>query len=361
MQTINCSTRPRTVFLEILYGCNLYCSYCYIGQNQNHTKPFVSSIENLSRILGVLKNWDIEEIVLLGGEPTLHPRFDEICRSIAELGFPHRGVVTNGTAMTLEKAKLLQESGFWVDISFRGPDSNTFDSIAGKTGTFQKVFNAASMLSDLGIPIGIEFDCIPQNHDGLYETISMLLREGVRVKQLQLHRILPEGDAKNNMEKFFLNPDQWLILFDQAARIRDELGIPVAFEDGFPLCLVRPEHWDLITPCACGFTLLTVSPTGDARYCSCHGEVLGNVLRNSLNEIWRRDLEVYRAPSRHYSACLECDLFDVCRGGCSASGHTKMTEGMDIFHEHFKPIKLENGVKPEAKLIMGQSLLSSGS
>src|SRR5947209_15340599 len=109
METISCSTRPRTVFLEVLYGCNLYCSYCYIGQKQNHTKPFVPSIEITSNILSVLKSWDVEEIVLLGGEPTLHPRFAEICRSIAELGFSHRGVVTNGTAITQEKVQLLQE------------------------------------------------------------------------------------------------------------------------------------------------------------------------------------------------------------------------------------------------------------
>lgn len=356
MKALKYSVRPRTVFLEILHGCNLYCSYCYIGRKQNHAKPFVPPIEVTMQILDILKNDNVEEIVLLGGEPTLHPRFTDICRAVASLDFPHRGVVTNGTAITQEKAQLLKEAGFWVDISFRGPNSNTFDTIAGKAKSFQKAFDAAILLSNLGISVGIEFDCVPQNYDGLFETINMLVRDGIRIKQVQLHRIMPEGDAEHNMTKFFLTLDQWHVVFEQAAQIQDRLGIQVIFEDGFPFCLVQHKYRDMITPCPCGFTLLTVSPTGDARYCPCHKEILGNVLRDSLSVIWERRLRDYRSTSRLFDSCLECDLLAACRGGCSASGHTEMNVGMDIFHEHFRSIKLDSGTASQTKLIFAQSL-----
>src|SRR5947209_6672520 len=138
MKTLKYSDHPRTIFLEILHGCNLYCNYCYVGQKLNHIKPYVPPFEITLQILEILKNDLIEEIVLLGGEPLLHPQLANICRSIAELNFPSRGIVTNGTAMTQEKAELLHNTGFWVDISFRGPDSNTFDTITGKKASFQK-------------------------------------------------------------------------------------------------------------------------------------------------------------------------------------------------------------------------------
>ncbi len=357
MDILKYSVHPRTVYLEILYGCNLYCNYCYIGRERNHTKPIVPALEKTTHILNILKRENVEEIVLLGGEPLLHPHLSTICRTIAELGFLHRGVVTNGTVMTQERAQLLQETGFWVDISFRGPNASTFDDIAGKAGSFRKAFDAALLLSRLGISVGVEFDCIPENYTRVYDTMSMLVEHGVHIKQLQLHRIMPEGDAKNSLDKCFLTLDQWQVVFHQAARIRNELRISVIFEDGFPFCLVQPEYWDMITPCACGFTLLRISPTGDVHYCACRESVLGNVLNDSLSVLWEESLRGYRTPSKHHPACLECDLLEVCRGGCSASSQVrKMDEDMDIFHEHFRSVKFDGSLKPETKFIIGQSI-----
>lgn len=363
MSTLRFSEYPRTIFLELLYGCNLYCSYCYIGQQRNHTKPFVPAFEVTLDILKKLKAEKVDEVVLLGGEPTLHPRFLDICAAIAELDFPYRGVVTNGTVMTQKKASLLQRLGFWVDISFRGPDAETFDAIAGKQGTFWKAFNAALLLSQAGMPVGIEFDCVPQNYDRLYTTVEMLIRDGVRIKQLQLHRIMPEGDAQEKTEEFALSLEQWHTVFEQAARIRDTFDISVVFEDGFPLCLVEPEHREMITPCPCGFTLLTVAPNGDVRYCPCHSETLGNIRHEPLASIWQNSLAQYRDTARHPEVCLSCDLFEICRGGCSASGGAKMDDGMDVFQQAFRPIILEPEQKEapkERKMIIGQQVCSIG-
>jgi len=361
MVILRFSSHPRTIFLELLYGCNLYCSYCYIGQKRNHTKPIVPAFEVTQDILKKLKAENVDEIVLLGGEPMLHPRFTDICTAIAELDFPYRGVVTNGTAMTEQKALLLKHLGFWVDISFRGTDADTFDTIVGKKGAFWKAFNAALLLSRVDAPVGIEFDCIPQNYNTLFATIEMLIYDGVHIKQLQLHRIMPEGDAREKMDQFSLSLDQWRIVFEQAARIRETFGISVVFEDGFPLCLVKPEHRKMITPCPCGFTLLTVAPNGDVRYCPCHSETLGNIRCDSLAEIWQNSLTQFRSTTRHPPVCLTCDLFEVCRGGCSASGGKEMDEGVDVFQEEFRPIKIdtqEDSNTKEFKIIIGQNVCS---
>lgn len=361
MNVLRYSDHPQTIFVELLYGCNLYCSYCYIGQKRNHTRPFVPAFDITLDILKKLKQGNVDEVVLLGGEPTLHPSFMDICSAIAELDFKYRGVVTNGTAMTPAKASLLQHLGFWVDISFRGPDAEIFDTITGKQGSFWKAFNAALMFSQLGGSVGIEFDCTLENYDKLYATIEMLVHDGVHIQQLQLHRIMPEGDAQQNMEKFFLSLKQWHTVFEQAARIRNEFGFSVVFEDGFPLCLIQPEYRDMVTPCPCGFTLLTVAPNGDLRYCPCHSEVLGNIRRDSLTDIWKNSLTRYRSTSRHPAICLTCDLFEVCRGGCSASGGKEMDKGMDVFQQDFRPVKVESeesGHTKELKIIIGQHVCS---
>ncbi|HLZ60054.1 MAG TPA: radical SAM protein [Ktedonosporobacter sp.] len=360
MQALSCSTYPRNVSLEILYGCNLYCNYCYVGTDKNHSTPMVPSLEALTRVLQALKRENVEELVLIGGEPMLHPRFIDICHTIAELDFPHRGVVTNGTVVSREKAEALRDGNFWVDVSFRGPDAESFDTITGKAGTFSKVVNAVLLLSEFGLSVGIEFDCIPDNYAGLYQAIEMLIGKGARLKQLQLHRISPDGDAKHQMNRFTLGLEQWQLVFEQAEQIRRDFGIEVIFEDGFPLCLVGPAQRDMVVPCTCGFTHLTVAPNGDARHCSCQSDKLGNILKSSLQSIWQdsQKLEAYRSPARLPEPCQECDLVAACRGGCSASGRDDHG-AIDAFHQYFKPVKLLDRREVKAKLIMNQTIVST--
>ncbi len=341
MRQLKHSNRPRTVYLELLYGCNLHCSYCYIGSERNHRKPLVPPLDTTLRILEVLSVENIQEIVLLGGEPMQSPYLYDLCRAVKKLNFPFRGIVTNGTVLTREKAMLLRETGFWVDISFRGPSAHIFDEITGKSKSFDKAFNACLLLSELEIPLGIEYDCVPQNYDKLYDTIRTLVDAGVRIKQVQLHRILPEGDAQTRMADLFLQLDQWGKVFEQAARIKEEVGISVVFEDGFPFCLIDRTYWDLITPCACGFSLLTIGPRGDVRPCPCQSEVIGNILNDSLEAIWERNLLQYRQVDRHSTECLNCDLLEICRAGCSASGRNSSAKSHDVFQEHFRSIKVD--------------------
>jgi radical SAM protein with 4Fe4S-binding SPASM domain len=362
MDTLCYTDSPRTVYIEILYGCNLYCNYCYVGQQKNHRQPLVPSMAFTRQILQRLKEEQVEELVLLGGEPMLHPHFAEICTAIAALDFPYRGIVTNGTRMTQAYGQLLQQTGFWVDISFRAGDAKTFDTITAKAGSFSKAVNAALLLSQLGTAVGIEIDCLPQNHDTLFDTVSMLLKAGVYIKQVQLHRILPEGDAREQQDSFTLSLEQWHSVFEQAGRIRDELNVRVLFEDGFPLCLVQPEYRDIVTPCPCGFTSLTVGPQGDVRHCPCHSEILGNIQRTSLQTIWHHSLALYRSKTRHHDACLDCDLWSICRGGCSSSGGAKRDESIDILKKYFQPVKfnerekLETAQMQKLKIIIGQDV-----
>lgn len=353
---------PRTIYIELLYGCNLYCNYCYVGQQKNHRQPLVPALTFTRQILQILREEHVEEVVLLGGEPMLHPHFAEICTTVAALDFPYRGLVTNGTLMTPAYAQLLQQTGFWVDISFRAARAETFDTITAKAGSFSKACQTVLLLSQSGMAVALEIDCLPQNYATLYEMVKMLIEEGARIKQVQLHRILPEGDARLHPDNFTLTQEQWHIVFEQAGRIRDELGVTVLFEDGFPLCLIQPEYRDIVAPCPCGFTSLTIGPQGDVRHCACHTESLGNIRHASLQTIWHNSLTRYRSTNRQYDACLACDLLQICRGGCSSSGGAKRDENNDILKKYFRPVKFSKQEKQEAlkrqglKVLIGQDI-----
>lgn len=332
-------SNPRTAFLEILYGCNLHCEYCYIGQQKNHEEPNIPSVAQIEEMAEALGDLDIQEVIFLGGEPLLHPDFDEVCTVIAEKGFESKGIVTNGTLIDDDVIESLKSNGFWANISLRGLD-DTFGEITERPELANNLMNGIRRLSSAGVPIGIEYDCTPKTYSEIYDSISRISGEGIDIRIVQLHRILPYGDAQNPSDPQALSIDQWQTVFEQADRLAEEYGIDVIFEDGFPFCLVPEEYWDYIVPCGCGYTSITVGPEGGIRYCSCNPETHGNIITDSKSEVFGKSLNEYRESDHLPTACQSCDLVDECRGGCRESRGEGL-EGVDRFSHLFEPIQLE--------------------
>jgi pyrroloquinoline quinone biosynthesis protein E len=329
---------PRTVALELLWGCNLKCNYCYIGIEKNWHSPRVPRPPAIFSIIDRIAAAGVQEIYVLGGEPLAHPKFEMICEHIAQSAVPTRGVCTNGTLITHHVAHLLKALDFYVDVSFRGASDAIFDQITGIQGSFQKAVRGALILSDTGLPVGIEFDCTARTAPGLYSLVHTLLELGVHVHHVFLHRIAPLGDASALPDKGQMTLEEYASVFAQARRITADFAIPTTFEDGFPLCLIEQADWEHVVPCECGTFLATVDPAGNVRRCACHPLVLGNLLETDLATIWSQSLQEFRSLSWLHESCQSCTLLQQCRGGCAVSS-SDCARGFapDVFSERCIP------------------------
>lgn len=63
--------------IMLTYGCNLKCSYCFANEFVNKKSSYITE-ENFVKAIDFLTREDVTRIGLIGGEPTLHPRFKEI-------------------------------------------------------------------------------------------------------------------------------------------------------------------------------------------------------------------------------------------------------------------------------------------
>lgn len=346
----------QTAYVEIIYGCNYACDYCYIGQEKNHANPQVPSSEEIRKTLEELKDMGVKEVIFLGGEPLIHPEIEQLCKIVEDVGFDSKGVVSNGSIMSDELASTLSKTGFWVNITIRGDTNHLFDSIADAEDTFDSAIEALRILDSHNVPIGVEYDCTPRNYDRLYQAISKIEQENLTPRIVQLHRIIPSGDAANFPEEYRLSLSQWEEVFSQATTIRSELDIPVVFEDGFPLCLIDSQYWDMIIPCGCGHNQITVSPGGAVRECPCKNESIGNIPPADSSGSKCDILENGRDGPPIPQPCQECDLQAECRSGCSASGQNGE---MDRFANRFEPIKGTDADDHRSGLIYCQNLKGS--
>ena len=103
----------KTIHVEITNACDLECSNCtrFVG---HHRKPFFMDVETVEKALRSLEGFR-GNIGIMGGEPTIHPRFLDICRLVQELvpNKEQRALWTNG--LKYQEYKDVIEETFLID------------------------------------------------------------------------------------------------------------------------------------------------------------------------------------------------------------------------------------------------------
>lgn len=119
------------VEIHVIDHCNLNCAGC------NHfsplSQPWTIEVENFKKQLEVLKENIpvVKELILLGGEPTLHPDLPLLCE-IARNIFPkaHIVILSNGVKIDIVKDNAEIFKKLNIDINFCSyPGKTDFDSI----------------------------------------------------------------------------------------------------------------------------------------------------------------------------------------------------------------------------------------
>lgn len=132
--TVQFSRQAANVFLHVLTRCNLRCRHCYINPEQHgRTRLPIRRIEGWLAVLAARSPG--ANLVLLGGEPTLHPELPLAVRSARRLGYSSVTIDTNGYLFhnILEKVTPAEVDVF--SFSLDGASAATNDRIRGR-GSF---------------------------------------------------------------------------------------------------------------------------------------------------------------------------------------------------------------------------------
>lgn len=123
---------PWYVNYFITSKCNLNCSYCYVDINAGPEKD--PSLEQIRHTIDALYRLGTRYVCLLGGEPLLHPKFEEIVDYLLAKGMLV-SVNTNGTIIGRQDHVLRKIHR--VAVSFEGT-SEANDKDRGR-GTYDKI------------------------------------------------------------------------------------------------------------------------------------------------------------------------------------------------------------------------------
>jgi MoaA/NifB/PqqE/SkfB family radical SAM enzyme len=305
-----------SALVELTYRCNLDCFFCY---NDLGLRGEPLGTEEYFRFFADLRDMQVLNLTLSGGEPLAHPDFLRLGARARELGFVVR-IKSNGHALRGEMARRVRDEidPFLVEVSLHGATAATHDRQTRVPGSFDRLLanlrevlrlglrikvnstltawneaEAEAMLDlaeSLGLPLQFDPDVTPRD-DGDREPLAITAsRAGV----LRLYSSMAARSARREMEAAAGS-----ISDSPAGSISDSPAGAVPGSPGSPpRPAPRPEAHigrggdDGTMPasaqkhCGAGSAGIAVDPYGNVYPCVQWRRAVGNLHERSIREIW---------------------------------------------------------------------------
>lgn len=133
--------------------CNHNCSYCHYKNSYLELDDFDPTDEipkeKMLETVDSMRELSVKAVTFSGGgEPLLYPYIEETMERVLDSGID-LSIITNGSLLTGEKAKLLAK-GKWVRLSIESIDDEEYCSIRGiKKGSFEKLCDNISNFAQI--------------------------------------------------------------------------------------------------------------------------------------------------------------------------------------------------------------------
>lgn len=310
--------RFRNVYLYITEKCQLRCGHCYMGDRLERAK-FMS----LSEVKHTLQTWRKlggSKLSILGGEPTLHPDFIEICHYAKAIGYEKVILNTNGVGKALSILDKMKPEDFnYVQVSLDGGSSATHDSVRGP-GTFRLAWKTSEALAARKFDTRIICTVNRKNRSDCLELIPKC--EAIGASLVKFHVFSNIGNGQGNSD-WAMTPREWIEFYEELERIKKDHKIQIWYQptyankenihrfaqQGYRGCIGRT------------LDRISIFPDGRAYVCSYLFDTAQNMFQMVDGEVkinrGENEFELFTKVLTK-SSCGSCKSPKACLGGCPA-------------------------------------------
>lgn len=300
------------IYLLLTERCNLCCPMCIRGR-QNGPTLSVNSLKD------ILERGDFNghDLVLTGGEPTLHPNFSAIVEQVCRVA-QSVTVTSNGTT-DYDIDDMKKYPDLHVQISLDG-DRAAHDMIRG-TGAYEKAMTTIQRLDKAGMSYSVATVVSKKNVASMEDLCDIL----AELKGMRFWKLSYEMPFKSMKYSEMMTAAEWNAFVDRMIR-RARLRLRVQKIFPFELYERYRQEGKLCESgkkrcfnCGGGSQKIYVYPGFDVYPCTCLTDFcVGNLLNETLEEILA--CEKLR-PFLNYTVkkdavCDTCEFKTVCNGGC---------------------------------------------
>lgn len=268
-----------SVLLELTYRCNLDCFFCY---NDLNLRGEPLSREQYFRFFDDLREMEVMNLSLSGGEPLAHPDFLALGARARELGFVVR-VKSNGHALRGELARRVRDEvdPFLIEVSLHGASAATHDRQTRVPGSFDRLLANLEELRSLDLRVKLNSTLTAWNEGEIEGMFALADALGL---PLQVDpEVTPRDDGSREPLQVAASREGVLRLFRlQFERGRAAAGQSEVARGGDDGTLPAPVH----KHCGAGSSGIAVDPYGNVYPCVQWRRPVGNLHRESIREIW---------------------------------------------------------------------------
>ncbi len=310
--------------LSLTLRCNRSCEYCFASgvRTDSPSIPEFMSEEVFAQALAFLRRSSIDQVRLLGGEPTLHPQLPAFARTAIEQGFSvmvfSNGLVNNAVRKGLAG---FPSDRFSVLINAIPPDEPASDAVEQQRQTLAQLGSRAMVGINIDRPnpeLGFLLSLVAEYH------LKPTMRVGLA------H---PATEGGNR----WLHPKHYRLVGEILAEFREKCalrGISLEYDCGFVPCMFPDfqnggSRMPLNVGTRCN-PILDLLPDGSLISCyplAGTGRIAIETVENAdqARNLFSQRLAPFKTIGI-YPECGNCPAFreKSCLGGCRAAAMTRL-------------------------------------
>ncbi len=314
---------PYQLTVYLTHQCNSRCSYCFALEDMKNDRSYIS-MENFQKILDWARGQPISCLNLLGGEPTVHPRFSDFMRMA---GRQKLLVYFSTNNLYPERVLRAIESARVFNIQVHAMEPEQYHPQQWKT--FQRNLGA---ISTRGIQVWLRYNLYSLDQEKRWHFLFELC-ERYRLPRINFALTFPVGGGVNRHVALadFSRFAKMTVRFLKECSSRD---IEPVITKSFPICYFEPEDQAFVME-RCRFQNICTVQRADYTYniivrpdlsldpCIALKWKQGNLLDfrdlTALGTLFRDRIDsLQKAPL--FDECETCPIYplNVCQGTCLA-------------------------------------------
>lgn len=252
------------MWLELTSTCNSKCLHCYaecgpssLVINQVPHDRWLSLIEEG-------KEAGATAIQLIGGEPLLYPKWQDLIIKAHQLDYEYIEIFTNGTLIDDDCVNFFKEYHVNIATTIYADNAQTHDKITRQPYSFDKTMTAIKKIMAANIPLRIASIIMKANEHEVENILNLYEKLGMKDSYPDVIRPTGRGDDQELLPVHYQKPP---------------IKPPFYIMDEDSFTDAHHHH-----PCLSG--KIAVTATGDVLPCIfARNQLCGNILNQSLQEI----------------------------------------------------------------------------
>lgn len=234
-RTVAFSPRAVNLFFHILTRCNLKCRHCYINPDQHGTATLpLKTIDNWLKVFADLGK--PANLILLGGEPTLHPDLAAVVKAARRLQYASITIDTNGYLFHDILDRVTPEEVDYFSFSLDGATPETNDALRGR-GSYAACLDGIRRAVAKGFSTSLIYTVSTANIDELPQMGALLEDLGIDRFFIQVLGIRGNpalrADSMAADRPLQVDRDRWLAVVPTAAEQIADRGLAVTYPKVF--------------------------------------------------------------------------------------------------------------------------------